>query len=238
MFEWFAWLRLLAVGVLVLALYVVGNGDPTDFVTLRTGSSPEAIVAGMFALVAAFALVLSIPFGRDSILLNRLGTLLGSIVGSVAAFLAAWFWLASETVGGPGGYVYPLIGFIAFFLIVMAVPMSWTLFREWREKRMETTELSQYAEKGELRMYAEARSFLWGVGKDELIRRGVIRGAPEWLVQESKEPLIELMKERGVDRLIYGWVWFLDVSGDFFNPDSETQLFAEQNKTINPFFHD
>ena len=85
-------------------------------------------------------------------------------------------------------------------------------------------------------MDAEARSFLLGVGKEELINRGVLRGTQEWLVQESKGPLIELMRERGVDRLTFGWLWHLDVDGNFSNPDSKTHAFTEQNKWINPYF--
>ena len=85
-------------------------------------------------------------------------------------------------------------------------------------------------------MEAEARSFLLGVGKDELVRREIIQHIPEWLVETSKEPLIELMRERGVDRLVFGWYWFLDVSGESSNPHSQTQLFHEQNNWINPFY--
>ena len=130
----------------------------------------------------------------------------------------------------------PLIGFMVFFLVVMVVPVSWSIYREWREKQKNSSEFSPHTAAEELHMYAEARSFLLGVGKEELIRKGIIRGAREWLVQESKEPLVELIKERGVNRLVFGWLGFLDVNGDFFNPDSDTHLFAEQNKWINPFF--
>ena len=85
-------------------------------------------------------------------------------------------------------------------------------------------------------MNADARSFLLGVGREELVRKEVIRGAQGLLYQESKEPLMALMRERGVDRLVFGWQWYLDVSGDCFNPDHETQLFDQKNKWINPFF--
>ena len=238
--KWFASIRLFMALILILALYlalyVVWKGDPTDFVTLREQSSPEAIQAAMFAFVAAIALFLSIPFGGEPILLNRVATLVAGCDGSVGALLAAWYWLESETVGGPGGYVYPLIGFMVFFLVVMVVPVSWSIYREWREKQKNSSEFCPHTAAEELHMYAEARSFLLGVGKEELIRKGIIRGAREWLVQESKEPLVELIKERGVNRLVFGWLRFLDVNGDFFNPDSDTHLFAEQNKWINPFF--
>ena len=235
MADLFAYIRLSLALTLFLALYAVYEGDPTDFVTLREQSSPEAIQAGMFAFIAAIALFLNVTYGVES-KLNHAARLVSVLAGAFATSLAAWYWLDSETVGGPGNYVYPLFGLVAFFVIAMVTPVGWSLFREWRGKRKNSSEISPHTATGELRMYAEARSFLLGVGKEELIRKGVIRGAPEWLVQESKEPLIELMKERGVERLVFGWLWFLDVNGDSFNPDSDTQLFAEQNKSINPFF--
>ena len=86
-------------------------------------------------------------------------------------------------------------------------------------------------------MDADARSFILGVGKDELIDKGVVRGQPRWIVQESTEPLLELMKDRGVDRLVADR-WFLTAEGEFSNPNSETQIFNGMNNRINPFFRE
>ncbi|MCY4364612.1 MAG: hypothetical protein OXE17_00060 [Chloroflexi bacterium] len=83
-------------------------------------------------------------------------------------------------------------------------------------------------------MEADARSFILGVGKEELISREIVRGVPQWIVQESAAPLLELMKDRGVDRLVSD-NWFLAVDGVFANPNSETQVFNGMNNTINPF---
>ena len=84
-------------------------------------------------------------------------------------------------------------------------------------------------------MKAEMRSFLLGVGEADLKTRGVIRGQPQWLVQESIAPLIELMNDRGVSQLVFGWDWFLNVDGSYHNPDHPTNLFTEQNNPMNPF---
>ena len=65
--------------------------------------------------------------------------------------------------------------------------------------------------------------------------RGIVRGAPQWIVQESVEPLLELMKDRGVDRLVSDR-WSLVVDGVFANPHSETHVFNGMNNPINPFF--
>ena len=177
MADLFAYIRLSLALMLFLALYAVYEGDPSDFVTLREQSSPEAIQAGMFAFIAAIALFLTVTHGAESNL-NHVARLVSVVAGAVATSLAAWYWLESETVGGPGGYIYPLFGLVAFFAIAMAAPVAWSLFREWREKRKTSSEFPPYTAKGELRMYAEARSFLLGVGKEELIKKGVIRGAP------------------------------------------------------------
>ena len=91
--------------------------------------------------------------------------------------------------------------------------------------------------KDERRMDVDARSFILGVGKDELIDRGVVRGQPQWIVQESTEPLLQLMKDRGVDRMVSDQ-WFLTAKGEFSNPNSETQIFNGMNNQINPFFRE
>ena len=85
-------------------------------------------------------------------------------------------------------------------------------------------------------MQAEIHSFLLGVGRDELIRREVLRKGEEFLVQKSIPLLIDLMRDRGVDRLVSNGPWFLDVSGECHNPKNERLLFDNQNDMLNPFF--
>ena len=88
----FAYIRLSLALTLILAVYVVWNEDPTQFVILREHSSSEAIQAGMFAFIAAIALFLNVSYGAESTL-NHLARLVSGLVGSFATLLAAWYWL-------------------------------------------------------------------------------------------------------------------------------------------------
>jgi hypothetical protein len=101
-------------------------------------------------------------------------------------------------------------------------------------------------------MEVDAKGFLMGVGKEELLKRGILvssRSSFDLLTGRSVEPLIALMQERGATRLLStSRKWFLDTSGEFSNPEarnkkrghySELQeignVFQDQNVFINPF---
>ena len=96
------------------------------------------------------------------------------------------------------------------------------------------------------------RDFMIGVSSEELRRRGILlshAGDDNLLMGDSVEPLIELMRDRGVTRLTYPKrEWYLDDSGDFSNPESREaksgdsralanrgDVFRYQNTSINPF---
>lgn len=95
-------------------------------------------------------------------------------------------------------------------------------------------------------MERDVREFLKEIGEDTLDARGVLRphGRFEYLLQNtSVDPLLRLMDERGVTRLVAkDRDWFLAGDGKFGNPKSitlasgEVSVFNEQNPYINPFY--
>lgn len=84
-------------------------------------------------------------------------------------------------------------------------------------------------------MEADLRSFLIGVGEQELLDRGVLQGVHHWLVEESVPALVSLMRERGVTRLTSGNGWWFDDTEQFNNPDGDNR-FTYQNVRYNPFY--
>ncbi len=95
--------------------------------------------------------------------------------------------------------------------------------------------------------------FLSEFEKDELVDRGILRAADRWLQVQSAEPLICLMRERGVSKLEEpSRNWYLTSDGEFNNPRGKefkagnindpgerTGVFTGQNtdEGINPFCH-
>ena len=132
--------RLIPISKFALALaflfliWLNWKSTPTDFVKLEPGGTAQGIQAGMFALIAAAALFLTVIPRQQDDFLEKWARLTTSVAGSVAAALAAWFWLDSEAVN-PGAYVYP-IALVGISLVLMIVaPAAWTTFREWRDQR-------------------------------------------------------------------------------------------------------
>ena len=91
-------------------------------------------------------------------------------------------------------------------------------------------------ERARYTVQADINSFLLGVGKEELVRRRILRKGDGLIDQTSIPVLIDLMKERGVDRLVCEGPWFLDADGSRFNPKNSRLLFDNQNEWLNPFF--
>ena len=97
-------------------------------------------------------------------------------------------------------------------------------------------------------MEAQVQSFLMGVGLVDLLSKGVLTN-PHLLQTPSVYPLLDLMRERGVDILRDDTgEWSLNVNGDFVNSTSlslesgnmsELQnlgdIFEGKNTLINPF---
>lgn len=97
-------------------------------------------------------------------------------------------------------------------------------------------------------MEANVIEFLEGFTAEELERRGILIGKDRFLRARSVEPLIELMKESNVSRLVeQSRRWFLTSEGEFSNPLSTEDkagkyenlqnwgnVFNQQNTYINP----
>ncbi len=101
-------------------------------------------------------------------------------------------------------------------------------------------------------MEVDVIEFLEGFTLDELLDRGILitHGvADHYLRAPSVDPLLELMKERGVSKLIAPTRrWFLTSEGDFRNPlsgeikegqvndlQNRGNVFNQQNTFINPY---
>jgi hypothetical protein len=92
--------------------------------------------------------------------------------------------------------------------------------------------------------------FLQAFGVEDLKNRGILNGTSNQLKGTSVDPLIALMRERGVDRLeCPSRNWFLGIEGDFGNPASQElkegritdlsnpgSVFSYTNTTINPYY--
>ena len=101
-------------------------------------------------------------------------------------------------------------------------------------------------------MEAQMWSFLLGVGVEELVRRRVLQRHERMgylLRKGSVGPLLDLMTDRGVEMLVSGNDWSLNVNGEFVNSTSPSlksgnisqlnqpgHLFDRKNPAINPFF--
>lgn len=105
-------------------------------------------------------------------------------------------------------------------------------------------------------MERDVREFLNEIGREELVARGVLKrvqrphGETHELQSQTIGPLLDLMRERGVTRLVApNRNWFLRVDGEFSNPRGEdvrtgnvNQLQRKgnavhvQNPYINPFY--
>ena len=88
----------------------------------------------MFAVVAAVAIFLNVSYGRESTL-EQASKLVAGTAGGAATLLAAWYWLESETIGGPGGYIYPLGGMLLLLVLMMVISAGLGMFRDWRRHR-------------------------------------------------------------------------------------------------------
>ena len=85
-------------------------------------------------------------------------------------------------------------------------------------------------------MEQDIRTFLKRFSASELRERGVLRGDTYVLQITSVDPLIELMKEHGVTRLVAEERnWFLNSDGTFSDLGWESP-FAYQNTHINPYY--
>ncbi len=97
----------------------------------------------------------------------------------------------------------------------------------------------------------DIKEFLRQFTSEELTNKGILRGNDNRLNNESIQPLIELMKEEGIEKLDYpNAKWYFDINGNFKNPKSkekikegkiddlgnEGEVFTGQNTTINPFY--
>ena len=101
----------------------------------------------------------------------------------------------------------------------------------------------------------EMRKFLCMVGEDELKDSGVLWKQGDYgsrLEGRSLHPLLQLMRERGVELLTHEKVWSLNVDGDFVNStyprrpksgnvsqlgeDEFNLVFDGTNTVINPFY--
>ena len=101
-------------------------------------------------------------------------------------------------------------------------------------------------------MEQDCWAFLERFSSDELKNRGILRGSRYLLQGTSVDPLIELMKEHNVTRLVAEKRrWFLTSDGEFSNPRSDQgdirqgrvadlrnpgDVFKGQNRYINPHF--
>ena len=97
-------------------------------------------------------------------------------------------------------------------------------------------------------MNEDVRDFLRKFRLGELTERGILRGEIPWLRGLSVPPLMALMKEHGVPRLVaQERNWYLTSDGEFSNPGSKDILqghyenlerhgnvFRKQNRHINP----
>ena len=98
-------------------------------------------------------------------------------------------------------------------------------------------------------MEQDIRDFLKSFSREELIERGVLRGATHLLNTRSVEPLLRLMEEQGITRLTAEERrWFLTSDREFGNPGSDEmkqgrvedlprpgRIFWTQNPHINPY---
>lgn len=99
-------------------------------------------------------------------------------------------------------------------------------------------------------MEVDVKEFLNRFSSDELKRMGILRGSTQVLNNGSVFPLINLMADREVTRLVASdRNWFLTSDGEFGNPlstESKTgsvqdlgnrgNVFNEQNTSINPHY--
>jgi len=95
------------------------------------------------------------------------------------------------------------------------------------------------------------KKFLLEFKFNELSNRGILKGKLLLLQGKSVEPLIDLMRECGVERVEYPDAnWFLDTEGKFMNPYSPEQkegeinelsklssVFKRTNPILNPHYH-
>jgi len=96
----------------------------------------------------------------------------------------------------------------------------------------------------------DVKEFLQDFSVEELKEREILRGATLLLNAGSIDPLVELMKEHRVDKLVgIGERWFLDTEGNFANPGSTESkkgkirdlsnpgnVFMWRNRDINPHY--
>ena len=118
--------------VLVVTLYLIWEVNPADMVVIGPQGSAEGIKAGMFALIAGAALFVNITRPQTDHAWNRGQSAFRGLVAAAATTLAAWFWLESETAGGPGGYVYPFVVVGVALSLTAIVPVLWSIFRDRR----------------------------------------------------------------------------------------------------------
>lgn len=109
--------------------------------------------------------------------------------------------------------------------------------------------------RGNGEMEINIREFLSGFHSDELVNRGILIPDSSYaylLRRQSVNPLIALMREKGVTRVVSNdQQWFLTSESEFHNPGScrgdpkqgriedlrnPGNVFTAQNKNINPFF--
>ena len=120
-------------------------------------------------------------------------------------------------------------------------------FRTGRRERRDATGVGG---RGRIMTEVEARTFLDRFPAEELAARRVLNGDTRLLNNRSVTPLIELMAEHDVSRLVApGRDWFLDADGTFRNPRSVEatsgnveslrnpgNVFNEQNTSLNPHY--
>ena len=120
-------------------------------------------------------------------------------------------------------------------------------FRTGRRERRDATGVGG---RGRIMTEVEARTFLDRFPAEELAARRVLNGDTRLLNNRSVTPLIELMAEHDVSRLVApGRDWFLDADGTFRNPRSVEatsgnveslrnpgNVFSEQNTSLNPHY--
>jgi len=123
----------------------------------------------------------------------------------------------------------------------------------WHEVNDEVQEATHPPEKGIKadEGVKDVEEFLLDVGLDHLREIGVLMFVTQELKGESVEPLIQLMKDRRVEKIVNaGGTWFLTSSREFFNPNSKDRLdrgsidqlddfgnvFLGQNTSINRYY--
>lgn len=92
-------------------------------------------------------------------------------------------------------------------------------------------------------MEKDIREFLEGITVEALVNIGVLRGETRELNNRSVDPLLGLMREHSVTRVVARERnWFLASDGKFGNPEvitlesGDESIFNEQNHRINPFY--